>query len=72
MNRSSHRRLGIRLYVSVLLRSTLRRCRDGRLFIFRQFLEQLIVRKFAQSELMLIASAHLGFLLLDFKYLRHE
>ena len=34
------------------------------------FWTQLIVKKFAQSELMLIT--HLRFRLLDFKYPRHE
>ena len=69
-NQSSHRCFRIRLRNSPLHRGTLLRCRDDRWFIFRQILPQVIVKKFAPSDLILIA--HLRLRLRNLRFPRNE
>ena len=69
-NQSSHRCLRISLRNSVVHRGTLHRRRDDRWFIFKQILTQVIVKKFAPSDLILIA--HLRFCLRNFRFPRSE
>ena len=69
-NQSSHRCFRIRLRNSPLHRGTLLRCRDDRWFIFRQILTQVIVKKFAPSDLIRIA--HLRLRLRNLRFPRNE
>ena len=69
-NQSSHRCFRFRLRNSPLHRGTLLRCRDDRWFIFKQILPQVIVKKFAPSDLILIA--HLRLRLRNLRFPRNE
>ena len=67
---SSHRCFRICPRNWVLYRGTLLRCRDGRWFVFKLILTQVIVKKFAPSDLILIA--HLRLRLRNFRFPRDE
>ena len=67
---SSHRCFRICLRNWVLHRGTLLRCQDNLWFIFKQILMQVIVKKFASSDLILIA--HLRLRLRIFRFPRNE
>ena len=69
-NQSSHRCFRICLRNSLLHRSTLLRCRDDRWLVFKQILPQVIVKKFAPSDLILIA--HLRLRLRNLRFPRNE
>ena len=69
-SQSTHRCFRICLRNSLLYRGTLLRCRDDRRFVFKQILPQVIVKKFAPFNLILIA--HLRLRLRNLRFPRNE